>query len=608
MATKENIKQLYTEDGKTKIYPVVISDSLTTDDGKTTGADAIGKWLKRVHLYAQNLTVSADPSVMDSTDRLAKYQFVETKVEKGSQTMTINMPLTIGANTETGAGNKNGNIIINNVTTSINSSSGVIFRGDKTVMNLNDASNGWKSSTFNKQSGLIINSKNTNNAPSLVIGNRDIFTIDANGKVGSFGNNWFSASSGDISTGNALCLQNEGGDVKIGGSLLVSGNERINGKVRIYGGGTYLDILGIKEPIIDGAAKEFSKIKMQLGNIDMMEMYDVGFKRYLVVKSSFMAKNGASLYSDDSSIAIDSAGSYAKIDYINLGKTTNSKINDTSSWSDIKFDGGHVGPIMKAASIKPPTVEIIAPYKLITDKKKYTFSTAGKTWNSSGIVSSENHIVAINENKEITSLYLNYPTNDVHGGVSVYDLSVKNKAVFNGAVKVTVDDSEIDLAVPVWTIVSWIGKDIPDGWDKWNDKEIYYIGKYASTTKMYQSMKGEHAEGTNKWKMDYNVPTSNKFTSYTFIKKVSNYEYQNQTDSHYFYVVGNLNEESIYYDIFSTICEEYVNKYLKTEYYNNRMCYGAPSDNGYYKVMDNDNILIKYDLGNLYPPKIIKVK
>lgn len=496
MATKENIKQLYTEDGKTKIYPVVISDSLTTDDGKTTGADAIGKWLADAHIYAKNLTVSADPSVMNSTDRLALYRFVETQGNAGGQTMTINMPLTIGVNTETETGNKNGNIIINNVTTSINSSSEVNFRGDKTVMNLSDVSNGWSGSTFTKQSGLIINSKNTNNAPSLVIGNRDIFTIDVNGGVGLFGDGWFNADANYEPAGKALCLQDKGGDVKIGGNLLVNGNEKINGKVKICDKHAYFSIFA------DGTINK-NKITMQMNGEDAVVMSNYGGS-VLDIKRTLLAENMAYLSDGGESIVSLAASSYAKIDYINLGKTTNSKINDPNNWSNVTIGDEIVRPMMKAASITPPGGIIpgvgggTKPYHLIIDSKKYTFSTAGKTWDSSGIVSSANHIAAINNKQQITPLYLNYPTGDVHSGVSVYDLSVKNKinifndnyyisgdasginikankVVFDGAVKVKDDNNEVNLSCPIGMIVDWYNGTAPDGWETL-PINIYYIG------------------------------------------------------------------------------------------------------------------------------------
>ena len=690
MATKENIKQLYTEDGKTKIYPVVISDSLTTDDGNTTGADAIGKWLAGAHIYAQNLTVSADPLVINSEDRLARYKFVETKGDAGGQTMTINMPLTIGVNAESG-GNKNGNITINNDTTSITSYSGVSFRGNKTEMNLSDVSNGWKGSTFTKQSGLIINSKNTNNAPSLVIGNRDIFTIDANGEVGSFGNNWFSASSGDISTGNALCLQNKEGDVKIGRNLLVSGDERINGKVRIYGSDTYLDIFGGNFPIVDGASHKVSMIKMQLKEQDVMEMYYVMNNKYLVVKSSFMTMNGASLYGADSSIVIDSTGSYAKIDYINLGGTSNSKINDTNNWSSINIGGEIDRPMMKAASITRPGGSIpgaggvTKPPRLVIDNtKKYTFSTAGKTWDSSGIVSSENHIVAISDKREIAQLYLNYPTNNVHGGVSVYDLSVKNAfylgdedvKLYKNGTNLNIDtynstdmtfnviSSDLDdvdnsafkvkcrlisdrdtpdalklrigtttasfrdsvcaevngvhdvyLGVPVGAVVSWYNeKNIPKHWERWNDKRIYYVGqRRPNEPPGYRCLKykGDVSVTVSDkpvWKRDYESPSGNDFDKVTY--RIEDYGYNDTKKYEWcFYVYPEINNTYKFWDTFRDICQQYVNIYIKTQFTNNRMCYDKTDmRDPKYEVMDNDNILIKYDLRDIYPIKIIKVE
>ena len=504
MATKENIKQLYTEDGKTKIYPVVKSDSLTTDDGNTTGADAIGKWLAGAHIYAKNLTVSADPLVMNSTDRLALYNFVETQGNASGQTMTINMPLTIGVNAESG-GNKNGNIIVNNDTTSINSYSGVSFRGNKTEMTLGDVNDSWGNDTFKRNSGLIINSKKLNNTTSIVIGNRDIFTIGISGKVGSFGSDWFGASSENIPIGGALCLQNKGGDVKIGGSLLVSGNERINGKVRIYGSGTYLDIFEFTETV-DGLFDTTSTTQYKMGvnakDSSVVEIWnDAQLGTFLTVKSNFSASIG------DSGIWVNKFASYAKIGYINLGGTSNSKINDPSNWVNKYSEVPNIFPKMKAASITRPGGSIpggeiaqISSYTL-KPNKNYAFSTAGKAGDSSGIagiVSSENHIVAIDKNREITPLYLNYPTNDVHGGVSVYDLSVKNKinvfndnyyisgndsginikaneVVFDGAVKVKGGDNKVSLSCPVGMIVDWYNGQAPDGW-KSLPRTIYYIG------------------------------------------------------------------------------------------------------------------------------------
>lgn len=687
MATKENIKQLYTEDGKTKIYPVVISDSLTTDDGNTTGADAIGKWLAGAHIYAKNLTVSADPSVMNSTDRLARYNFVETKGNASDQTMTINMPLTIGVTAENG-GNKNGNITINNDTTSIYSYSGVSFRGNKTEMNLSDVSNGWKGSTFTKQSGLIINSKNTNNAPSLVIGNRDIFTIDVNGGVGLFGDGWFNADANYEPAGKALCLQDKGGDVKIGGNLLVNGNEKINGKVKICDKHAYFSIFA------DGTINK-NKITMQMNGEDAVVMSNYGGP-VLDIKRTLLAENMAYLSDGGESIVSLAASSYAKIDYINLGGTSNSKINDTSNWSNIKPGGEIIKPMMKAASITRPGGSLPGvgdstnPYHLLIVDRNYTFSTAGKTWDSSGIVSSENYIVAIDKNKEITPLYLNYPTNDVHGGVSVYDLSVENDlsvknafylgdedvklykngtnlnidtysstdmtfnvissdlddvdnsafkvkcrlaserdtadalklrigtttASFRDAVRAEVNDvHDVYLGVPVGAVVSWYNeKNIPKHWERWNDKRIYYVGqRRPNETPGYRCLKykGDVSVTVSDkpmWKRNYESPSGNDFDKVTY--RIEDYGYNDTKKYEWcFYVYPEINNTYKFWDTFRDICQQYVNIYIKNQFTNNRMCYDKTDmRDPKYEVMDNDNILIKYDLRDIYPIKIIKVE
>ena len=686
MATKENIKQLYTEDGKTKIYPVVISDSLTTDDGNTTGADAIGKWLAGAHIYAKNLTVSADPLVMNSTDRLALYNFVETQGNASGQTMTINMPLTIGVNAESG-GNKNGNIIVNNDTTSINSYSGVSFRGNKTEMTLGDVNDSWGNDTFKRNSGLIINSKKLNNTTSIVIGNRDIFTIGISGKVGSFGSDWFGASSENIPIGGALCLQNKGGDVKIGGSLLVSGNERINGKVRIYGSGTYLDIFEFTETV-DGLFDTTSTTQYKMGvnakDSSVVEIWnDAQLGTFLTVKSNFSASIG------DSGIWVNKFASYAKIGYINLGGTSNSKINDPSNWVNKYSEVPDIFPKMKAASITRPGGSIpggeipqMSSYTL-KPNKNYAFSTAGKAWDSSGIVSSENHIVAIDKNKEITPLYLNYPTNDVHGGVSVYDLSVKNAfylgdedvklykngtnlnintynstnmtfnvissdsydadnsafmvkcrlasvqdnndalklrigttyASFRDSVCAKVNDMhDVYLGVPVGTVVSWYDASMPEHWDRWNDKRIYYVGeRRPSESPGYRCIKytgdiSVTVDGKPMWRRTYASPSGNDFDKVTYRIEDKGYNAEKTTEW-CFYVYPEINNTYKFWDTFHNICQQYVNIYIKKLHTVNRMCYDNTDMNDHkYEVMDNDDILIKYDLRDIYPIKIIKVE
>ena len=87
----DEVRQLYKENGRDQIYPVVIKDSLSDGNGKY-GDDAFGTWFRTTDMETKSLSVCEDADFYNESTSKPNFKYIQVK----DSSMLINMPLTVG--------------------------------------------------------------------------------------------------------------------------------------------------------------------------------------------------------------------------------------------------------------------------------------------------------------------------------------------------------------------------------------------------------------------------------------------------------------------------------------------------------------------------------
>lgn len=87
----DKVRQLYKENGRDQIYPVVIKDSLSDENGKY-GDDAFGTWFRTTDMETKSLSVCGDADFYNESTSKPNFKYIQVK----DSSMLINMPLTVG--------------------------------------------------------------------------------------------------------------------------------------------------------------------------------------------------------------------------------------------------------------------------------------------------------------------------------------------------------------------------------------------------------------------------------------------------------------------------------------------------------------------------------
>lgn len=87
----DKVRQLYKENGQDQIYPVVIKDSLSDENGKY-GDDAFGTWFRTTDMETKSLSVCEDADFYNESTSKPNFKYIQVK----DNSMLINMPLTVG--------------------------------------------------------------------------------------------------------------------------------------------------------------------------------------------------------------------------------------------------------------------------------------------------------------------------------------------------------------------------------------------------------------------------------------------------------------------------------------------------------------------------------
>lgn len=334
----DKVRQLYKEDGASKIYPVVIKDSVS-DGAGNYGVNAFGTWFRETDMEVKSLSVCEDIKFWEETS--TKDSFASVRVKDSS--MFINMPLTIGMNNN-GYSVKNLTVIAEN--TSIDSSV-LTVKAKKTIVN-----------------------------SSLEITDASINKLTV--KDSSF--------TGESTFNNIVTM-------KTGLTVYAeTDNTAIN--ISTTGNGPHINITGA---------------------------YDCTGEMNVKTMGINLFGSDVSIYSDASNVNYTPASitknGYGTFNTLHIGPMDPEKmylpyLSDDNNWNSDN--------ILK----KPSDGSIV-------------FSTT--RFGFPGILSEENHIVAIDLNNKIDVLRLNYPTSKTHSSVLMYDASVANNLTVGTKLSVSSD-------------------------------------------------------------------------------------------------------------------------------------------------------------------------
>ena len=321
----DKVRQLYKEDGASKIYPVVIKDSVS-DGAGNYGVNAFGTWFRETDMEVKSLSVCEDIKFWEETS--TKDSFASVRVKDSS--MFINMPLTIGMNNN-GYSVKNLTVIAEN--TSIDSSV-LTVKAKKTIVN----------------SSLEITDASIN---KLIV------------KDSSF--------TGESTFNNIVTM-------KTGLTVYAeTDNTAIN--ISTKGMGPHINITGANDCTGEVNVK---KMGINLFGSDVAIYSDASNANYTPAS---ITKNG-----------------YGKFNTLHIGPMDPENMYSSHLLNDSNWNSNNI--------LKQPSDGSIV------------FSTT--RFGFPGILSEENHIVAINANNKIDVLRLNYPTSKTHSSVLMYDASVAN--------------------------------------------------------------------------------------------------------------------------------------------------------------------------------------
>lgn len=351
----DEVRQLYKENGRDQIYPVVIKDSLSDGNGKY-GDDAFGTWFRTTDMETKSLSVCEDADFYNESTSKPNFKYIQVK----DSSMLINMPLTVGG--------------------------------------VKDSDGKWSVDALNVKTKNV--SIECNEAIAI---DSSKLTVKAKGM------------SAKITIDSSVFeIFSAGTDAKKNIQLLIGG-EKTSLTQFVSDKFTFTDTncLGADYLTIDDSSGfTFNK---QITMTQGLTVYCETDRNFTI-----QAKKGAAGPTINITGADDMTGmlNISKMT-VNLDASTNVTVNGVGTFGSLITGYNNTTYI--------DSDNKWSSNRLLFTNNNYALDTTGGG-SHYGIVSTGRRIVALDSNKQITPLVLNYPLSNVHSSVEMYDASIINDA------------------------------------------------------------------------------------------------------------------------------------------------------------------------------------